>query len=541
MQSDLTRNSDNKDSQQSSTVYTQSDFAGGVPMNEPMAERYCSPEAYECSDGIEAGCLDNPHIPPDEVNNSTLKMMGHRHRELEIKKVIGREILDSRGNPTVEAQVLLNDGTVGHGMVPSGASTGAFEAVELRDMDQKRYFGKGTLKAVKHINIELNNTVLAMDASNVYAIDKAMIKEDGTKDKSRLGANSILAVSIACARAAAASFHMPLYRFIGGNVATTLPVPMMNIINGGRHAVGSDFQEYMIVPAGASSFREALRMGTEVFHSLKEILTKKGFAVTVGDEGGFAPDVADAFEVFELLMEAVITAGYKPGEDIYFAMDAAASELYNTESGLYEFPREYATRQSKVHENVDMKQQKMTYDLLDANNEMLAIKRDSKQLVDYYSKIIDKFPVISIEDPLNEEDWDGWRDITDKLGNRVQLVGDDLFVTNTERLKKGIASGCANSILIKFNQIGTLSETIEAVKMAHKAGYTAISSHRSGETEDTTIADMAVALNMGQIKTGAPSRGERIAKYNRLLRIEDELGSSAVYPGIKAFNIKTEK
>ena len=267
MQSDLTRNSDNNDSQQSSTVYTQSDFVGGVPMNEPMAERYCSPEAYECSNGIEAGCLDNPHIPPDEVNNSTLKMMGHRHRKLEIKKVIGREILDSRGNPTVEAQVLLNDGTVGHGMVPSGASTGAFEAVELRDMDQKRYFGKGTLKAVKHINVELNNTVLAMDASNVYAIDKAMIKEDGTKDKSRLGANSILAVSIACARAAAASFHMPLYRFIGGNVATTLPVPMMNIINGGRHAVGSDFQEYMIVPAGASSFREALRMGTEVFHS----------------------------------------------------------------------------------------------------------------------------------------------------------------------------------------------------------------------------------------------------------------------------------
>ncbi len=440
-------------------------------------------------------------------------------------------------------------------MVPSGASTGAFEAVELRDMDQKRYLGRGTLKAVNHINVELNNTVLAMDAADIHGIDNAMIKEDGTKDKSRLGANAILAVSIACARAASASLHLPLYKFIGGSAATTLPVPMMNIVNGGRHAVGSDFQEYMIVPAGADSFREALRMGTEVFHALKEILSKKGYAVTVGDEGGFAPDVADAFEVFRLLEDAVRAAGYKPGKDIYFAMDAAASELYNVESGLYEFPREYAAKHSHkynmenvetgvasdamsvetIYKNVDINPAITSPVLPDTINATCDIKRNSKQLVDYYSKIIDKFPVISIEDPLNEEDWEGWKDITNKLGNRVQLVGDDLFVTNTQRLKKGIEEGCANSILIKFNQIGTLSETIEAVRMAHNAGYTAISSHRSGETEDTTIADMAVALNMGQIKTGAPSRGERVAKYNRLLRIEDELGASAIYPGINAF------
>lgn len=539
--------------------YSPSDFAGGVPMNEPMAERYCSPASEECSTGIVTGCLDNPHIPPDGVDNSAYKMM--EHGKLEIKKVIGREILDSRGNPTVEAQVLLADGTVGHGMVPSGASTGAFEAVELRDLDQKRYLGRGTLKAANHINVELNNTVLAMDAADIYGIDNAMIREDGKKDKSRLGANAILAVSIACARAAAASLHLPLYKFIGGNAATTLPVPMMNIINGGRHAVGSDFQEYMIVPAGADSFREALRMGTEVFHALKEILSKKGYAVTVGDEGGFAPDVADAFEVFGLLEDAVRAAGYKPGKDIYFAMDAAASELYNVESGLYEFPREYAAKHfakcnkenaqtgvtsdsipvETIYKNVDINPAITNPKLPDTINATCDIKRDSKQLVDYYSKIIDKFPVISIEDPLNEEDWEGWKDITNKLGNRVQLVGDDLFVTNTKRLKKGIEEGCANSILIKFNQIGTLSETIEAVRMAHSAGYTAISSHRSGETEDTTIADMAVALNMGQIKTGAPSRGERVAKYNRLLRIEDELGASAVYPGIKAFNVMNAK
>lgn len=554
----------------SNSAYTAADFAGGVPMNEPVADRSCKPAAEAYSDGVVTGYLDNPCIPPE----SDTPLDGHsyasrlmEHRKLEIKKVIGREILDSRGNPTVEAQVLLADGTVGHGMVPSGASTGAFEAVELRDIDSKRYRGKGTQKAVNHINVELNNTVLAMDASDMYAIDYAMIKEDGTKDKSRLGANSILAVSIACARAAAASLHMPLYKYIGGSAATTLPVPMMNIINGGRHAVGSDFQEYMIVPAGACCFKEALRMGTEVFHSLKTILQKKGYAVTVGDEGGFAPDVADAFEVFELLMDAVRTAGYEPGKDIYFAMDAAASELYNIESGLYEFPREYAAmcKRSGNNNNLALKQTTLTLEAptethnihkenvdinkqnVDKNNENVLlntpdtinttsdIKRDSTQLVDYYSKIIDKFPVISIEDPLNEEDWEGWKVITDRLGKRVQLVGDDLFVTNTERLRKGIESGCANSVLIKFNQIGTLSETIKAVRMAQQAGYIVISSHRSGETEDTTIADMAVALNMGQIKAGAPSRGERVAKYNRLLRIEDELGQAAVFPGIEAF------
>lgn len=546
----------------SNSAYTAADFAGGVPMNQPVTDRSCKPAAEAYSDGVVTGYLDNPCIPPE----SDTQLDGHsyasrlmEHRKLEIKKVIGREILDSRGNPTVEAQVLLADGTVGHGMVPSGASTGAFEAVELRDIDSKRYRGKGTQKAVNHINVELNNTVLAMDASDMYAIDYAMIKEDGTKDKSRLGANSILAVSIACARAAAASLHMPLYKYIGGSAATTLPVPMMNIINGGRHAIGSDFQEYMIVPAGACCFKEALRMGTEVFHSLKTILQKKGYAVTVGDEGGFAPDVADAFEVFELLMDAVRTAGYEPGKDIYFAMDAAASELYNIESGLYEFPREYAamckqsgnnnlalkqttlileasTETHKINkENVDKKNENVLLNTPDTINTTSDIKRDSTQLVDYYSKIIDKFPVVSIEDPLNEEDWEGWKVITDRLGKRVQLVGDDLFVTNTERLRKGIESGCANSVLIKFNQIGTLSETIKAVRMAQQAGYTVISSHRSGETEDTTIADMAVALNMGQIKAGAPSRGERVAKYNRLLRIEDELGQAAVFPGIEAF------
>lgn len=531
--------------------YTPSNFAGGVPMNEPMAERNCSPASMAYSEGIVTGYLDNPCIPP-EGDNRAHRLM--EHRKLEIKKVVGREILDSRGNPTVEAQVLLADGTVGHGMVPSGASTGAFEAVELRDMNQKRYLGRGTLKAANHINVELNNTVIAMDASDTYGIDNALIKEDGTKDKSRLGANSILAVSIACARAAATSLHMPLYKFLGGNSATTLPVPMMNIINGGRHAVGSDFQEYMIVPAGAKCFREALRMGTEVFHALKDILSKKGYVVTVGDEGGFAPPVADAFEVFELLMQAVIQAGYKPGKDIFFAMDAAASELYNVESGLYEFPREYAAKcdnnmdnkkssvlnmnSANINEpkNVDIYNTEMTPYYSDTTNVTHDIKRNSKELVDYYSKIVDKYPLISIEDPLNEEDWEGWKDITARLGKRIQLVGDDLFVTNTERLDKGIKMGCANSILIKFNQIGTLSETIEAVKMAHRAGYTAISSHRSGETEDTTIADMAVALNMGQIKTGAPSRGERVAKYNRLLRIEDELGAAAEFPGVKAFS-----
>ena len=458
--------------------YDSSDFAGGVPMNEPDAVRCCAPAASAYSDGIPAGYLDNPCIPAGSHNRSHKVM---EHRKLEIRKVIGREILDSRGNPTVEAQVMLKEGTDGMGKSPSGASTGAFEAVELRDMNLKRYGGKGTLKAVNHINVELNNSVLAMDSSETYSVDKAMIDEDKTHDKARLGANSILAVSIAAARAAAQSLHMPLYRFLGGVAGTTLPVPLMNIINGGRHAVGSDFQEYMIVPAGAPCFREALRMGTEVF---------------------------------AVLQEAVMAAGYEPGKDVYFAMDAAASELYNTESGLYEFAREYAAL---------------------GNSADGGIKRSTEELINYYEMLVNKFPIISIEDPLNEEDWSGWKSITERLGEKVQIVGDDLFVTNTVRLKKGIEMGCANSILIKPNQIGTLSETLEAVKMAHRYGYTAIASHRSGETDDTTIADLAVALNMGQIKTGAPSRAERIAKYNRLLQIEDELGESATYAGIEAF------
>lgn len=491
--------------------YDSSDFAGGVPMNEPDVVRCCAPAASAYSDGIPAGYLDNPCIPAGSHNRSHKVM---EHRKLEIRKVIGREILDSRGNPTVEAQVMLKDGTVGVGKSPSGASTGAFEAVELRDMNLKRYGGKGTLKAVNHINVELNNSVLAMDSSETYSVDKAMIDEDKTHDKTRLGANSILAVSIAAARAAAQSLHLPLYRFLGGVAGTTLPVPLMNIINGGRHAVGSDFQEYMIVPAGASCFREALRMGTEVFHSLRDILSQRGYATTVGDEGGFAPAITKADEVFAVLQEAVMAAGYEPGKNVYFAMDAAASELYNTESGLYEFAREYAAL---------------------GNSAEGGIKRSTEELINYYEMLVNKFPIISIEDPLNEEDWSGWKSITERLGGKVQLVGDDLFVTNTVRLKKGIEMGCANSILIKPNQIGTLSETLEAVKMAHRYGYTAIASHRSGETDDTTIADLAVALNMGQIKTGAPSRAERVAKYNRLLQIEDELGESATYAGIEAF------
>ena len=491
--------------------YDSSDFAGGVPMNEPDAVRCCAPAASAYSDGIPAGYLDNPCIPAGSHNRSHKVM---EHRKLEIRKVIGREILDSRGNPTVEAQVMLKDGTVGMGKSPSGASTGAFEAVELRDMNLKRYGGKGTLKAVNHINVELNNSVLAMDSSETYSVDKAMIDEDKTHDKARFGANSILAVSIAAARAAAQSLHQPLYRFLGGVAGTTLPVPLMNIINGGRHAVGSDFQEYMIVPAGAPCFREALRMGTEVFHSLRDILSQRGYVTTVGDEGGFAPAITNADEVFAVLQEAVMAAGYEPGKDVYFAMDAAASELYNTESGLYEFAREYAAL---------------------GNSADGGIKRSTEELINYYEMLVNKFPIISIEDPLNEEDWSGWKSITERLGEKVQIVGDDLFVTNTVRLKKGIEMGCANSILIKPNQIGTLSETLEAVKMAHRYGYTAIASHRSGETDDTTIADLAVALNMGQIKTGAPSRAERIAKYNRLLQIEDELGESATYAGIEAF------
>ena len=428
---------------------------------------------------------------------------------LEIEKVIGREILDSRGNPTVEAEVYLVDGTVGRGTAPSGASTGEFEALELRDGDKSRYLGKGVSKAVENINTVINDVLEGMDASDTYAVDKAMIEADGTKDKSKLGANAILAVSIACARAAAISLDIPLYRFLGGVNANRLPVPMMNILNGGAHASNNvDVQEFMIMPVGAPSFKEALRWCAEVFHNLAALLKAEGLATSVGDEGGFAPNLTGGDEeAIEFILKAIEKAGYKPSVDFMIAMDAASSEWKTGTVGKYKLPK--------------------------AGTEFT-----SAELVEHWKKLIDKYPIISLEDGLDEEDWEGWKIFTKELGGRVQLVGDDLFVTNTERLEKGIDNGCANSILIKLNQIGSVSETLEAIKMAHKAGYTAISSHRSGETEDTTIADLAVALNTCQIKTGAPSRSERVAKYNQLLRIEEELGESAVYPGIKAFNVK---
>ena len=424
---------------------------------------------------------------------------------LEIEKVVGREILDSRGNPTVEAEITLADGTVARGTAPSGASTGEFEALELRDGDKARYLGKGVTKAVENINTVIAETIAGMDASDIYAVDQAMIRADGTKDKSKLGANAILAVSIAAARAAAQSLELPLYRFLGGVSGNRLPVPMMNILNGGAHAANTvDVQEFMIMPVGAESFKEALRWCAEVFHAL---LKSKGLATSVGDEGGFAPDLASDEEAIQYILEAIQSAGYEPGRDFMIAMDAASSEWKGTAKGEYILPKA-GTR--------------FTYE----------------ELIEHWKQLVDKYPIISIEDALDEEDWEGWQKLTKELGDRVQLVGDDLFVTNTERLQKGIESGCGNCILIKLNQIGSVSETLEAIKMAHKAGYTAVSSHRSGETEDTTIADLAVALNTCQIKTGAPSRSERVAKYNQLLRIEEELGESAVYPGIQAFNIR---
>ena len=428
---------------------------------------------------------------------------------LEIEKVIGREILDSRGNPTVEAEVYLVDGTIGRGTAPSGASTGEFEALELRDGDKSRYLGKGVSKAVENINTTINDVLEGMDASDIYAVDKAMIEADGTKDKSKLGANAILAVSIACARAAAISLDIPLYRFLGGVNANRLPVPMMNILNGGAHASNNvDVQEFMVMPVGAPSFKEALRWCAEVFHNLAALLKAEGLATSVGDEGGFAPNLTGGDEeAIEFILKAVEKAGYKPGVDFMIAMDAAASEWKTGTIGKYKLPK--------------------------AGTEFT-----SAELVEHWKKLVEKYPIISIEDGLDEEDWEGWKLLTKELGGKVQLVGDDLFVTNTERLKKGIDNGCANSILIKLNQIGSVSETLEAIKMAHKAGYTSISSHRSGETEDTTIADLAVALNTCQIKTGAPSRSERVAKYNQLLRIEEELGESACYPGMGAFNVK---
>ena len=424
---------------------------------------------------------------------------------LEIVKVIGREILDSRGNPTVEAEVYLADGTVGRGTAPSGASTGEFEALELRDGDKGRYGGKGVTKAVENINTAINDAVCGLDASDIYAVDRAMIKADGTKDKSKLGANAILAVSIAAARAASISLDIPLYRFLGGISGNRLPVPMMNILNGGAHAANTvDVQEFMIMPVGAPSFKEALRWCAEVFHALAALLKSKGLATSVGDEGGFAPDLASDEEAIQYILEAVKNAGYEPGKDFMIAMDAASSEWKGSKKGEYVLPK-------------------------------AGTKFTSAELIEHWKKLVEKYPIISIEDALDEEDWEGWQLLTKELGGKVQLVGDDLFVTNTERLAKGISLGCGNSILIKLNQIGSVSETLEAIKMAHKAGYTAISSHRSGETADTTIADLAVALNTCQIKTGAPSRSERVAKYNQLLRIEEELGKAACYPGKAAF------
>lgn len=425
-----------------------------------------------------------------------------------IEKVIGREILDSRGNPTVEAEVYLEDGTVARGTAPSGASTGEFEALELRDGDKARYGGKGVTQAVENINTIINDAVRGVDACDTYAVDKAMIEADGTKDKSKLGANAILAVSIAAARAAATSLEIPLYRFLGGVNANRLPVPMMNILNGGAHAANTvDVQEFMIMPVGASSFKEALRQCAEVFHALASLLKSKGLATSVGDEGGFAPDLTSDEEAIQYILQAVKDAGYEPGKDFMIAMDAASSEWKGEKKGEYILPK-------------------------------CGQKFTSEQLIAHWKNLVEKYPIISIEDALDEEDWEGWQKLTTELGGKVQLVGDDLFVTNTERLSKGISLGCGNSILIKLNQIGSVSETLEAIKMAHKAGYTAISSHRSGETADTTIADLAVALNTCQIKTGAPSRSERVAKYNQLLRIEEELGDNAVYPGINAFNVK---
>ena len=426
-------------------------------------------------------------------------------KNLAIEKVIGREILDSRGNPTVEAEVFLADGSRGRGMAPSGASTGEFEALELRDGDPVRFGGKGVLKAVKNINTIIADTLIGMDASNIYAVDAAMLRADKTEDKSQLGANAVLAVSIACAKAAVASLGIPLYQFLGGVGGNRLPVPMMNILNGGAHAANTvDVQEFMVMPVGAKSFSEGLRWCTEVFHALKGILKERGLATSVGDEGGFAPDLESDEEAIEVILEAVKKAGYEPERDFVLALDAAASEWKGSQKGEYVLPKS-------------------------------GVRFTSQELVEHWKKLCGKYPVASIEDGLDEEDWEGWKLLTKELGDRIQLVGDDLFVTNTKRLKKGIDEKCGNAILIKLNQIGSVSETMEAVKMAHEAGFRAVTSHRSGETEDTTIADLAVALNTGQIKTGAPSRSERVAKYNQLLRIEEKLGEGGVYPGKDVF------
>ena len=426
---------------------------------------------------------------------------------LEIEKVVGREILDSRGNPTVEAEVHLMDGTVARAAAPSGASTGEFEALELRDGDEKRYGGKGVLQAAGHINDEISKALKGMDASDIYAIDRAMMQADGTKDKSRFGANAILATSIACCRAAATSLDIPLYRFLGGAFGRRMPIPMMNIINGGVHAAtsGLDVQEFMIMPVGASCFREGLRWCAEVFHALASLLHEKGLTTSVGDEGGFAPELSSDEEAIAMIIEAVERAGYTMEKHFMIALDAASSEWKCTADCFHEDTMATSSGQ-------------MLYHL-----PKTGVDYTTDELIKHWICLVKKYPIASIEDPLDEEDWQGWQKLTMELGDKVQLVGDDLFVTNTNRLQRGIAQGCGNSILIKLNQIGTVSETLDAIRLAQEAGYTAIASHRSGETEDTTIADLAVAMNTGQIKTGAPSRSERVAKYNRLLRIEEEL------------------
>ena len=425
------------------------------------------------------------------------------YNALVIEHVAGREILDSRGNPTVEAEVRLQGGALGRGAAPSGASTGEFEALELRDGEPTRFGGKGVTKAVENIDTCIRQTLVGMDAADIYAVDQAMCAADGTPNKSKLGANAILAVSIACARAAARALQLPLYRYLGGVNGNRLPVPMMNILNGGAHAANIvDVQEFMIMPVGAPSFREGLRWCTEVFHTLAALLKAEGLSTAVGDEGGYAPNLASDEEAIKFLLKAIEKAGFKPGEDFVLAMDAASSE-WKAENG-------YFLPKSKKSYTTD-------------------------ELIAHWKDLCEKYPIRSIEDGLDEEDWEGWKKMTAELGGKVQLVGDDFFVTNTERLQKGIENRCANSILIKLNQIGSLTETINAIKMAHRAGYTAVVSHRSGETEDTTIADLAVALNAGQIKTGAPSRSERVAKYNRLLRIEDGLKEAAVWPGKACF------
>lgn len=426
-----------------------------------------------------------------------------------IEEVIGREVLDSRGNPTVEVEVYLDDGSIGRAIVPSGASTGAFEAVELRDGDESRYLGKGVLQAVSNVNDIIADEVIGMNPFDQPALDKLLIELDGTPNKGKLGANAILGVSLAVARAAAESLRLPLFQYIGGVNGKVLPVPMMNILNGGKHADNNvDIQEFMVMPVGAQSFREALRMCAEVFHNLKSVLKSKGMNTAVGDEGGFAPNLASNADAIANIVEAIEKAGYVPGRDIRIALDVAATEIYDEKEKTYFLAGE-------------------------------GIKKTAAEMVDYYAELCEKYPIISIEDGLAEEDWEGWKLLTEKLGGKIQLVGDDLFVTNTERLKRGIDMGVANAILIKVNQIGTLTETIDAIEMAKEAGYTAVVSHRSGESEDTTIADLVVGLNAGQIKTGAPSRTDRVAKYNQLLRIEELLDETAEYRGLGSFyNLK---